>query len=158
MIHKADINRLAKKVLRYRKGVRDHQIIHPVRDWFIGVGACLCLIIAVGYWSVTTYFSVSTRSVEVVSSPTTEVAVYRADLVQAALAKFGERSATYEELLTNRIMPSLPNVPPEVPVEAVPSDSSSTTEPVVEEEETPLEEVPSAPEITPESEGVVEAF
>ena len=148
MIHKADINRIAKKVLRHRKGVRDHHLIHPAREWFIGILASICIVVGAGYWSVVTYTSINNRSVEAVVTPSTEVVVYRTELVTAALEKFGERAATFEELLTSSVVPTLPA--PEVVPAPAPIETTTTTEPVVEEIP-PEEDVPTEP-------GSIQAF
>lgn len=103
MIHKPDIHAIAKKIMRHQRGVRDHHIIHPGRDWLIGIGLSLVVVATVGYWAVTMYIEISNRSVEVSTAPTSDIVVYRTELVQAALARFGERATTYRELLQNRI-------------------------------------------------------
>ena len=156
MIHKADINRIAKKVLRHRKGVRDHHLIHPAREWFIGIVASICIVVGAGYWSVVTYTSINNRSVEAVVTPSTEVVVYRTELVTAALEKFGERATTFEELLTSSVVPTFP-VPEAVP-ELTPIETATTAEPVVEE--IPLEEnAPANAEVETVTEpGSIQAF
>lgn len=147
MIHKPDIHAIAKKIIRHQRGVREHHIIHPGRDWFIGLGLSLVIVAAVGYWAVTMYVEISNRSVEVSSVPATDIVVYRSELVQAALTRFGERATTYRELLQNRI-DDIPTPVPEAnnEVPATTAVESVSEEPPVDQNE--VEEQTNVTEIS----------
>ena len=37
MISKRDITKFAKRIIRNQRGLRDHQMIHPRREWAVGL-------------------------------------------------------------------------------------------------------------------------
>ena len=102
MISKRDIAKIAKHVLKRHRGVRDHQIIHPMREWTVGLFGGMILLILGATWSVLTYREVSNRGVENAGTVEVEQTIYRDDLVNAALEKLRERQADYQALLDNR--------------------------------------------------------
>lgn len=134
MISKKDIAKIAKQILKRQRGLRDHQIIHPAREWFVGLGLSLLILIGGATWSAFTYIEVSKRTVETTETEVVTANVYRADIVNAALSKFRERTDNFNQLLQNRTqvipaqstevtLPVPADVPPEIaPEEIVPSD------------------------------------
>lgn len=139
MIHKPDFHAIAKKIMRHQRGVREHQIIHPVREWLIGIAAFVLLAATAAYWAFVMYVEINSRSVELSAAPVAEIVVYRPELVNAALARFGEREATYRELLENRITTVQPSIL-EV-IEETTDEESDDSEEVVNEAVVPIEEV-----------------
>lgn len=112
MISKKDITKAAKKILRRQKGLRDHQIIHPQREWIIGL-LLMCFIVGgIAVWSSTTYLSITDQSVTTNNSETGSQTVYRTEVVDAALTMFRERAENYEKLLENRIVTPVVTAPP----------------------------------------------
>lgn len=103
MISKNDITKIAKKILRRQRGLRDHQIIHPQRDWFIGLFFSLVVLIGVGAWSCITYFEITNRAIEVSAEEMAGQTIYRSEIVEAALSQFRERAENYQQLLENRV-------------------------------------------------------
>ena len=150
MIHKKDILKIAKKVLRKQKGLRDHQLIHPAREWLIGILLGLGCFTVIAWGSVATYITYSNVTVTGTTDVEAEKVVYRAELVDAALKVFGEREKNYTELLENRVSV----LPVEtIPVESLSSVETPTTTPesvdILEEVLEVSEEI-VAPEVTEE--------
>ena len=136
MLSKKDIKKLIRSVLRQQRGLRDHQIIHPTRDWMVGFIGGLILLIVGAAWSFTTYKEVGERDVESVDVGEVKQTVYREDMVNAALEQFRERKEQYEALI---------NQPEVIVPEEVIEDEEESDEPIeeveVEEPEEPVEEI-----------------
>lgn len=98
MISKRDITKIAKQILKRQKGLRDHQIIHPVREWFTGLAFGLLVVVVGGIWSFVTYNEISDRDVD--SSGAGEITqnVYRGEMVDTALDLFRDRKNAFAEL------------------------------------------------------------
>lgn len=126
MINKRDITEAAKKMLRKHHGLRDPQIIHPRRDWLLGVGLALVIFTGVTWWSVASYLNYSHISVvDSIEAADTSV-VYRAAQVQAALELYESRTQNYYGLLQNRVVQT-PPVPQEIDEEESVATSTDTT-------------------------------
>lgn len=130
MITKNEIAKIAKQILKRQRGLRDHQIIHPTREWFVGLAFSLLILIGGAMWSIFTYLEVSGRTVETTSTEVVTANVYRGDIVNAALVKFRERTDNFNQLLENRIEFTLP---------AEPGESEPETEPDLGENESNIE-------------------
>jgi len=144
MINKKEILKIAKGILRKQKGIRDHQIIHPAREWWIGVLLSLVVFSGIATWSIATYSEYSNTSVVASTQATETGVVYRESLIEAALEQFSERQDNYEQLLLNRVR-NIPVVVEEVIEFEI--ESATTTDDVVIEGDTELpveEEVPDA--------------
>lgn len=118
-----------------RKSSFDRSIMHPEREWFIGLSVILT-ILAVGlYWSVfqyDRYRNVSTNGESVTEGET----VYKDNLVEAALVDFSKRKEEY-----NNVKADLLGAPAPV----VPIVEEVVTEPVEVVEETPAQEAEELP-------------
>ena len=151
MISKKDIAKIAKRVFKHQRGVHDHQIIHPERDWFIGLSGGLLLLVLGSAWSVLTYRDVSDSGVENSGVSEVQQISYREDMITTALEKTNERQDNYQTLLDERkaTQPLVEEVvdeksEPEVEEEVVSEENrdQSTELPVVSvPEETPEEDV-----------------
>jgi len=125
-------------ILRGRKNASfDRHIMHPEREWFvvvfIGVG-----LFGVGIaWNVSTHFQF--KNVSISNTPVAEEAVvYRAGLVESALADFEVRKQEYEELKQGLFGN-------QAEVSAEPEEEpAATEEPVEESSETDSAEVPAS--------------
>lgn len=139
MTSKKEIKKLIKHVLRHQRGLRDHQIIHPRRDWMVGFIAGLLLLVIGAVWSFITYREIAERDVENVDIEEVQQTVYREDMVNSALEQFRDRKESYQVLLnrTNEITPEeIVDVEDNVvPVEEVVEDNVQTEEEVVNEPE-----------------------
>ena len=157
MISKRDIAKIAKRVLKRQSGVRDHQIIHPRREWAVGLLGGLILLIVGATWSFFTYRDVSGREVENTDTVEVEQTIYRDELVNAALEKLRERQASYQALLDERnsyrppieVVEEQPEAVIEEEVETVTEEESVIEEPIEEgeSEAVTLEETPDEGEV-----------
>ncbi len=103
MISKKDITKLAKKIMRRQRGLRDHQIIHPQREWVVGLVLAILVVAGIAVWSSTTYLAITDRSVDTTIGDANTQTVYRTEVIDAALTQFRERAENYEQLLENRV-------------------------------------------------------
>lgn len=159
MINKKDISKIAKRIIRRQKGLRDHQIIHPRREWAIGLLVACLLLIGGASWSFVTYNEVSERDVQSVNTTKVEQNVYQEGLVEAALEEFRSRREGYDVLLddTENTQPEIiekvetpdteTQLEPEEPVESTDTDNSETESGEVGE----IEESPTGPPEEPPS-------
>ncbi len=97
MIDKNDILRFAKHVYTRGQGVPDRKLLHPKRDWAIGLSVFLLIVFAGGVLSTNlfeAYKNVQTRKVDVAI----QIPVYKELLVKTVLEKYSERSEMYDSL------------------------------------------------------------
>lgn len=89
---------MVQSVLRNKKETLvDRHIMHPEREWLLGIVTGVVLVAVVAYASIATYIKYS--SVSVTSTEVTEGAtVYRTELVAVALSEINSRSQEYENL------------------------------------------------------------
>ncbi len=85
-------------ILRSRKELRNQPIMHPDRDWYIGIGTSLLVFILVGVWSGYTYLSYQSLDVGYGADSTEQPIVYREALVEAALEYIEKRDAQFSAL------------------------------------------------------------
>ena len=91
MLSKDDIKKLAKRIVHQQQGRRTHQIMHPERDWLIGVGLAVVIVMSSAVWSGSRY--VETRDIISygVTAEAEDAAVYRESHVKTALEIAGTR-------------------------------------------------------------------
>lgn len=152
MKSKLDFSKIAKKILKHRQQVRDHQIIHPKRDWAIGLLFSIILLGAFGWWNVSTYMTYSNTAVTGSVTLDNQVVVYREGQVMEALDRFAAKEQRFNELVEdNRVSSVLPEeVKESLEVEATEVEvedmatSTATTSPAdtlqEEEDDTPESE------------------
>ena len=148
MIENNPIKKMVSGILRNRKKAHfDKNIMHPQREWFIGVFLGL-VILGVGIaWSVSTYMQFKNVSLSSLATEEENV-VYKESVVDTALADFEVRKKSYEDLkkqLLGKYKKSVEIVAPPV----VATDNASSTENTVVEE--PL--IASPEETSPDEDG-----
>lgn len=137
MISTQDLLSLGGGLLRKRRVSYDKRVIHPTRDWLIGLLFFFTIIIAGGCYSA--YQFVTYRNITVHETVVSETIVkYNSVLVTRMLEQYALRKANYDGVL--RVAASMP-------VEDV---SASTTEEVEEGTEAPLESASSTEEVVRE--------
>lgn len=155
------MKKVAAAVARNRsKRAFDRSMMHPQREWLIGVGGVIIGVVIAAFWSVTNYAHFSSTSV---TADVTDagMGIYNGGMVMSALTTQEERAAEYTALknaMLGRRAPvavpeplPLPDIMNESPVE----ERSSTDAPVEPEVRTEPEAVPEE-ESASEVEGVVE--
>lgn len=137
MIENTFVKKVVQGILRNRKqSILDRSIMHPYREWFIGLLAALCVVGVSTVWGVSTYLEFSNVSVGGESTPE-ENLVYRESLVETALDDFTKRRQDYENLKQDLLTVQKPvEVAPLPPVV---SSEATTTEAVIVEEEAVIE-------------------
>ena len=128
MLSKDEIRKLAKRVVRHQQGRRTHQIMHPERDWLIGVAIAIFIVVASAVWSGSKY--VETR--EIISVGVTaeaeDAAVYRESNVKTAL----EIASTRMYLAENSTRPEYVDTNGAT---STATSTATTSEPVIDVEE-----------------------
>jgi hypothetical protein len=105
MFSKDDITKIARKILKRQRGLRDHQMIHPVREWTIGLIVAVLFLIIGGGWSFVTYQELSSRDVQNVEAVEIKQSGYRPETINSALQLFRERIEQYQVLTTSPLSP-----------------------------------------------------
>jgi hypothetical protein len=153
MKNSVDIKKMVKKILRRQKGLRDHQMIHPRREWMIGFLAGVAVLLAGGTWSYLTYQEIAARDIDTVTVSEVQQTGYRGELINSALSNFESRVTDYRALLesANAMLPetletedvSEPEPTTETPVPVTPP----ADDPPVAEESTPVGPPVAPPDI-----------
>ena len=101
MIHKKEITQFAKRVLRSQKGLRNHQLMHPRREWLTGIVIAVIIFSGSITWSTMKYFEY--QNIEEQSDEPLDalVVVYRETLVAEALAAQEVKAQRLNTLLKN---------------------------------------------------------
>jgi hypothetical protein len=125
-----EIQAVAKKLFHHNRGIKRTKLMHPNRDWLIGVLVGILIIVVMIGWSAYTYLEkrdaigLTDTSVEPV------VPVYKADTVQDALDLYQNREEVFAQLNQSNVSIAEPEV------DTVSTTTSSTTDQVVEEQPT----------------------
>jgi hypothetical protein len=149
MIDKKEFKKMAKKILKSDRGVQNPKLMHPAREWGIGVLSGLLVLAASAAWSANTYVSYRNNANINNSSVDSEVIIYRALQVETALKTFSDRNERYGSFVGGNN-----NLPGEEPVLEVEIDLSTSTEEVSDEPEAEFvteEELAVQPEAEPAS-------
>lgn len=97
MIEKKDIFNMARHIFRHNQGISDPKIMHPGREWAIGLVGATAGIIIGAVASINTFVSFNQEQIDQLD--VTEVAIpYKASLVEAAISKYQAKSAGYQEI------------------------------------------------------------
>lgn len=88
---------MAKHITRRSAGRRDNRIIHPQRDWLIGLMATTMLFLAGSVYAGFVFFTELHHEVDP-STVSVETTSYRYDLIQEVLGTYTDRAETFEAL------------------------------------------------------------
>lgn len=97
MISKADILKMAQHVTKRGNDIPDRKLLHPNREWVIGLGIFLVLTIAGAVYN-TLLFRYYLGVESTVTANALERAEYKQTLITEVLAEYGARSAAFEAL------------------------------------------------------------
>lgn len=111
-----NIDNILKSISRHKHGLRDPQIMHPEREWLIGISIAVTIFILSGAWSLTLYLKNRNVSSDIQMGEQSEVVVYRESMVNEALGRLDKRKAALDALLGRE---SVVETPPEEPEEIV---------------------------------------
>jgi hypothetical protein len=99
MINKKEITQFAKQIIHSQQGLKNRQLMHPRREWLIGVTGAVGIFIACITWSAIEYFEYETTEGQTSSQAEAIVAVYRETLVSEALAEYSQKAERLNALL-----------------------------------------------------------
>lgn len=101
MIDNKLVQTIVSKVTRKGQPFGEHNIMHPEREWFIGLSTAVVVLAVGSIWCVQLYFDYS-DSIETISpSAQIEQTIYREKEIDQALNEFAERKEKQSNLRTN---------------------------------------------------------
>jgi hypothetical protein len=127
MIDKKTVKKMMYDILRHKAGLSDHKIMHPVREWFLGMFVSLLLLTTSVFSSLYIYrlFNHDHGSGDVVENIIPTV-VYKEREIKEAIKNIETRQKEYAELKENLVISNTIILPRESLPEKTP--------PVVEDE------------------------
>ncbi len=125
MINKNLFTQMARKVFRHERGLRDPHIMHPEREWLIGLSVMVLIFTASAGWSAQVYLKNKNVSADQTTTSEGE-AVYREPQVKEALRIASEREDELRELLG--VAPTAPSSEEDLAA----TTTATTTEEVAE--------------------------
>ncbi len=101
MMNKSNFKEITKKIARSDRGVSNHRIMHPTREWGIGLLVGVIVFAATAGWGTLSFLSYRATAESYDEPSAEEVVVYRDNLVKAALEIHEEREEEHQQLLKN---------------------------------------------------------
>lgn len=98
-MNKGSFSQIAKKLIRADQGLKDPQLMHPAREWSIGIVVGVIMFLLSAGWSAQIYVGHRDTSATEVAEVKEETVTYRASLVEAALAGFDDRQVMHNKFL-----------------------------------------------------------
>jgi hypothetical protein len=126
---KKDMHAIALKIVRHQKGLRDPRIMHPEREWLVGLGVAFVIFLVSAYWSGYAYWKHKDTIDSAGSIEKSEIVVYRESIVKKALSIFTERDTQLQQLLTDTKIITNTNpetTPDDEAIEILPQTATST--------------------------------
>jgi len=99
MISKKDIITMARRVRKRAKGRRDARLIHPYREWFIGI-ALFFVVAAVGGFFTAQEHVYYNNIESYIDESEVDVNEYLDDVALFAIQRYTDRQQTFESLAT----------------------------------------------------------
>ncbi len=147
MIDKKNIKKMLSSVLRRSRGLSDHNLMHPTREWFSGLGVATVLLIIGTSACIFLYWEYNTIEPETAAEIDAPATIYQEKLVADALAELTARAARHEAakklLETRRVTPIIPEEVSAEPKAATETATSTEPEPQPETPQEPTEPKPS---------------
>lgn len=136
---------LARRLQRTPAKIKNTQLMHPAREWLIGLGLALSICVFGAAWSAYTYLYYERVTFDAPETVRPDTSVYREAVVAAALDTYTERRVSYDQFLVegprqlDRTDDTSTTTAPTVEMSpAAPSPTSATT--------TATTTVPTAPQ------------
>lgn len=98
-MNRQQFTQMAKRILQKQNGLQSPQIMHPAREWGVGLFVGGLLFIVSAGWSAQMYLQYRAVSVDESGSPDDRAVVYRASLVDEALTRLQKRDTVHESLI-----------------------------------------------------------
>lgn len=93
------------KFLNKKPAVRNPQLMHPDRDWAIGLFIAALIFLICGFWSIHVYFKNRAAAIPQIEDPA-GVTVYRDSVVKEALKVIESRKKNFERLHSGLVPPT----------------------------------------------------
>jgi hypothetical protein len=125
MKHSIQFKKIAQRIWSGRLGNQTKQIMHPWRDWYIGILLCLVTISLIGGWSAQFYLTYRNFSVDT-EAVSTQVTLYRESFVLEALTIHADKADSFAALQATSAAapaPQFENIV--IPEELVPEELST---------------------------------
>ncbi len=116
-----DIHNLTRRIMRAQSGIPDRRMMHPVRDWFIGLVLAILTLGGVSLYAGYTFMQHTSSGA--VSVEHTAPVRYEAEDVADALERYRTRNERFQALRVG-----LPYVPPRAVEQEKVGTSTSATE------------------------------
>ena len=134
MISKKDITKVVKNVVRRDRGVPDRRLMHPRREWSVGLLLWITVVLAGGFYAAVTFNTYTGINVDDEVVEVNQLRYKRAEALDA-IEIYEKKKASHDLLLQSR------------PIEASTPEAEVGAEPGVVEDE-----VGSEPNPEPEAE------
>jgi hypothetical protein len=99
MMNKKEITQFAKAIIHSQKGLQNQQLMHPKREWLVGVVVALGIFSASMVWSAVQYIEYQNIENQTVVQSTASAEVYKAELVAEALSVYTAKANRLNTLL-----------------------------------------------------------
>lgn len=109
MISKDDIIRVTRHILRREQGYPDRKLMHPIREWAIGLGVGTVLFVIAVAFSGYAFITQSERLDEEIVSDSS-VVLYKQEETKDILNKYRTREETFGRLRADRSNVYIPPV------------------------------------------------
>ena len=135
MINKQDILKMVHHVTKRSRGIPDKRLMHPVREWLIGLLG-MVLVVVVGVIYSVHLFTTFSNVTEITHTESAISIRYNETLINEAREQFGVRSDKFNELRGLRVAPPpSPATTTEALPEAEDADANDASE---EDEDAPV--------------------
>ncbi|MCA9363661.1 hypothetical protein KC727_00350 [Candidatus Kaiserbacteria bacterium] len=101
MSFKKDILKIVKHVIRKSDGYPDRRLMHPAREWSVGVGVAIVAFVAVAAFSTKTFLQYSRNTDPDIFVDQT-IEQYKQKRAQSILEEYNERSDQFDALRSAR--------------------------------------------------------
>lgn len=103
MKNKTQITQAVKKIFRHQQGLHDPQIMHPYRDWLIGLSVAVAIFVISIVISISTYTENKNSPEDLGSDESVDIVLYREGLVAEALEQFSVREQVVIDIVGTQI-------------------------------------------------------
>ncbi len=97
---------ITKRFAQHKHTLKDPEIMHPEREWLIGLAFMLTLFLSTTFWSVGVYIANRDLSLSQIPVGTEQAAVYRESVVKEGIAIFSAREEALSRLLNGVAAPA----------------------------------------------------
>ncbi len=98
MIETKDITKMVSHIIRRDKGIADPQLMHPTREWSVGLGITM-LIVLFGSWFCWYTYNEYSKTINIPLSVSESVVPYQAATIADAIKIFETKQLKFSEIL-----------------------------------------------------------